>query len=134
MDEFNRLSPEGKETSCAITLRTYCLKTEQWVSTFLFSQQQTIPDSFTGKFVDGEGHFKTVFKISDDLTLIAKVRFIDIQKDSFEWEIHHSTDGGKTWVHRQTNLVKRVSQTLGYKIYMLIVRKFANFRALPTPL
>jgi len=109
LDEFNRLSPDGVETSCAITLRTFCLDTNQWESTFLFSQQQTIPETFTGKFVDGEGHFEVVVKHTPEFTFMARIFFFDIQEDSFMWKIDNSTNGGKTWVHRQTNSVRRIS-------------------------
>lgn len=108
-DEFTRLSPEGEDASCAATLRTFCVETGQWESTFLFSLQQTVPHSFRGGFVDGEGWFDATVSLSPGQTFLAKIGFIDIEQDHFNWRLENSFDGGENWVHQQSSSVTRAS-------------------------
>ncbi len=107
-DEFTRISPDGEDASCAVTLRTFCPETDQWESTFLFSLQQTVPHSFKGGFVNGEGWFDTTISPSPGQTFLARIGFINIEDDHFDWRLENSLDGGKTWIHRQSSSVTRV--------------------------
>lgn len=47
--------------------------------------------------IDGEGDFYTVINLTPDQSIMAKIRFFEIQQDSIEWGMEHSIDGGKTW-------------------------------------
>lgn len=107
LDEFTRVDPDGTETSCAITLRTFCPDLEEWEMTFLFSQQPGVPQSFRGKFTDGVGCFNTVINLSEETSMIARIYFHDIKPDSFEWKMEQSLDGGKSWIHRQSSSITR---------------------------
>ena len=109
VDEFTRITADGVKTSHSVTLRTFCPGTEQWEMTFLFSSQKEQPSSFRGRFVDGEGRFQAIIKLSDELTMTGNIIFRDIQKDSFVWELENSLDGGKTWFPGQTSMVTRIS-------------------------
>ncbi len=64
--------------------------------------------SFRGQFIDGEGHFDIVVSLTPEQSVIAKIRFFDIKKDSFEWSMQNSTDGGKTWFESEHITAKRV--------------------------
>ena len=83
IDDFVRLSPEGDEISYAATMRTFCLDTNQWEMSFLFSLRQEHTASFRGQFIDGEGHFEAIIASKPETTVRAKVRVFDIQQDSF---------------------------------------------------
>ncbi|GEM_PF-3082305 len=108
-DDFAELSPDGEEVSYAVTLRTFCPETNMWEMGFMFSLRQTRTESFRGQFIDGEGHFDAIINVTPDQSVMAKVRFFDIQKDSIEWSMTQSFDGGKTWFLEGTISAKRVS-------------------------
>lgn len=107
-DECTRIAPDGTVTSCAITLRTFCPATDQWEMVFGFSLQPQIPQTFRGRFVDGEGHFDAALEIMPNASILAKVRFYDIQKDSFEWSMHVSLNKGENWFLAERISGKRV--------------------------
>lgn len=108
-DDFAELSPDGEEVSYAVTLRTFCPETNMWEMGFMFSLRQTRTESFRGRFIDGEGHFDAVINVTPEQSIMAKVRFFDIQKDSIEWSMEQSFDGGKTWFLEGRISAKRVS-------------------------
>lgn len=106
-DECTRIAPNGEETACGITLRTFCPATDQWEMTFLLSLQQEHPQYFRGKFSEGEGHFEAVINLTPENPIMAKVRFFDIQKDSFEWTMRASFDEGENWFTAEHISAKR---------------------------
>ncbi len=107
LDEFTRITSDGVETSHSVTLRTFCTDTDQWEMTFLFSLQKEQPLSFRGRFIDSEGRFQTVVKLSDELMMTGNITFCDIQQNSFVWRLETSLDGGETWFPGQTSIVTR---------------------------
>lgn len=65
-----------------------------WKQTWVDNQNAYL--EFTGTMVDGDPCFQREF-MQDDLKVIQRMVFHDIEKDSFTWDWEVSTDGGKTW-------------------------------------
>lgn len=107
-DDFTRLTQDGEEVSYAATLRTFCEATDEWVMSFIFSLRQEHTESFRGKFVDGEGHFNAILSLTPENSIMAKVRFFDIDKNSFEWSMETSADNGKSWTLTERISAKRI--------------------------
>ena len=108
-DDFTKFTEDGEVISYATTVRTFCVETNRWEMQFMFSLQHVHTQSFRGQFIDGEGHFDAIVSATPENAIMAKVRFYDIQKDSFEWSISNTNDGGKTWLIEGRISAKRES-------------------------
>lgn len=84
--------------------RFYDPKTKKWVMTYIPANQPR--DNvwvMQGAFNDaGELHGELEGVDAQGRPFLGKIRFYNIQKDSFQWEHHRSMDGGKTWIEKVT--------------------------------
>ncbi|MGQ1908815.1 hypothetical protein ACT3CE_03400 [Marinifilum sp. RC60d5] len=106
LDETVTYTTDGEIKEDWITIRTFDPKTNKWVMSYITSLSSVHTQTFGGQFIDGEGHFDAVVRLNSETTMNGKVRFYDIRKNSFEWSMEISPDGGKTWV-----VIDRISAT-----------------------
>ncbi len=95
-DDFRMYSQDGKQVVFAgTTLRTYVEQKQRWDLAFLSSRNGHWPN-FYGSWQQNSMHIVTKGKDAQG-EFDAKIRFHNIQKDSFTWEMKKSYDQGKTW-------------------------------------
>lgn len=107
-DAVTWFNPDGTQESYFPTLRTYSPKTNKWEMAYMSSLNYVHSQHFRGKFIDGEGHFDVVVSLTPEQSAIAKVRFYNIKKDSLEWSMKFSSDGGKNWFLGEQITAKRI--------------------------
>jgi hypothetical protein len=107
-DAVTWFTKDGKVKFYDATLRTFIPKTNQWEMVWLSSLRPIHSKSFRGQFINGEGHFDIVVSLSPERSVIAKIRFYNFEKDSFEWSMENSTDGGKSWFISERISAKRI--------------------------
>lgn len=108
LDQVTWFNQDGSKESYFPTLRTFSPETNQWEMTYMSSLKYMHSQSFRGQFINGEGHFDLVVSLSPEQSALAKVRFYNIKKDSLDWTMKLSLDGGKTWFLGETITGKRV--------------------------
>ncbi len=103
-------SSEGEETGAVITLRTFCVDTEQWEMVFLWAQQPIPPmTDFIGRRIGDEMHLTGRHKTPTDQNMHSRIRFFNIENDSFSWEHGISIDGGENWyVHTAIQALRKL--------------------------
>ncbi len=107
-DAVTWFNPDGTKESYFPTLRTFSPKTNKWEMTYMSSLNYMHSQSFRGEFIDGEGHFNALVSITPEQSVLAKIRFFDIKKDSFLWSMKLSGDDGKNWFVAETITAKRI--------------------------
>jgi hypothetical protein len=108
-DAVTWFSPAGEKVLYDATLRTFGMDTGEWEMVYLSSLTSRHSETFRGKFIDGEGHFNADISLSPENSVMARIRFHDIEKDSFEWAMQLSVDGGENWFLGETISAKRVN-------------------------
>jgi hypothetical protein len=107
-DTVTWFSPSGEKVLYDATLRTFSAKTGRWEMVYISSLSTRHSETFRGNFIDGEGRFDADISLSPGKAVKAKIRFYEIKKDSFEWSMQLSADGGKNWFLGETISAKRV--------------------------
>ncbi len=97
MDEFKAFAPTGQQVSSYVTLRTYCETTHRWELTGLAAFQPAVNGPWSGVWADGEMHLDALGMGPDGKPMRTKIRFFNIEPQSFAWESQASLDDGKTW-------------------------------------
>lgn len=97
MDEFKAFAPTGQQVSSYVSLRTYAEATHRWEITGLAAFQPAMRGEWNGTWTDGEMHLDAVGISPNDKRVRTKIRFFNIQPQSFAWESTSSLDDGKTW-------------------------------------
>jgi len=77
------------------SLSVFQPKTNTWRQAWADSQGGYY--DFIGAFEGDKRIFKTHPKEVNEKTIVQRMVFYDIQKDSFQWDWESSIDGGKTW-------------------------------------
>ncbi|WP_138429641.1 hypothetical protein [Fodinibius saliphilus] len=73
----------------------YDTKTEQWKQTWVDNQGTYL--DFVGSFIENKRIFKRKTTNADGKTIIQRMVFYDIKKDSFTWRWEKSRDNGNNW-------------------------------------
>ncbi len=107
-DTVTWFNPDGTKESFYPTLRTFSPETKHWEMTYMSSLNFVHSQSFRGQFIDGEGHFNAIVSLTPEQSVMAKIRFYDIKKNSFEWSMKFSADGGEKWFLGEVITAKRV--------------------------
>ena len=107
MDDFESTLPNGETFSGGTTLRTYSLETERWEMVYLTPLQANLIERFFAHYENGEIHGQAQGKDLEGVEIWAKIRFFNIQDNSFEWDQHFSWDAGQTWFKTMTISAKR---------------------------
>lgn len=107
-DTVTWYNSDGTVESFYPTLRTFSPKTNKWEMSYMASLRYVHSTSFRGQFIDGEGHFDAEVSIAPGELIKAKIRFYDIKKNSLEWSMKLSPDGGEKWFIAERISAKRV--------------------------
>jgi hypothetical protein len=97
MDDFKALAPNGDPISSYVTLRTYSEVTSRWEMVGLQALQPSVPAEWHGVSSDGEMLLDAMATLPGGQRVRTKIRFFDIEPDSFSWQSSVSRDEGKTW-------------------------------------
>jgi hypothetical protein len=98
MDEFRAHGPDGQRVSNFITLRTYSPATGRWEMAGLAAGQAAPPTRWQGEWRGGEMHLDAQGADPQGRAVHTRIRFFDIQAQSFAWESQVSLDGGARWM------------------------------------
>ncbi|GAA6154926.1 hypothetical protein [Pyruvatibacter sp. HU-CL02332] len=111
-DRFVPNTSEG-DIGAVVTLRTYCVASQQWEMVFLWAQQP-VPGlkNFVGNMIDGEMRLTGEQVVPDGPVVHSRIRFFKITANSLSWEHTMSVDDGETWhPHSLMDLRRRSPQT-----------------------
>lgn len=108
MDDFRAQTPDGRDMSSFVTLRTWCESTGRWELTGLSAFQPAVQTRWHGQWHDGEMRLEASGKDPQGFAVDTRIRFFDIEPDRFAWESHLSWDGGKTWVRTASLVASRL--------------------------
>lgn len=109
MDDYKALGPGGQPVTSFVTLRTYSEATNRWELAGLQAQQPTGLTDWHGAFKDGEMHLQSTAVTPTGATVMTKVRYYNIEKDSFSWQTTTSLDKGATWVKTSDAKAMRIA-------------------------
>ena len=110
VDDFKAYAPTGQAVSSYVTLRTYSEATHRWEMAGLSALQPAASAEWYGELKDGEMLLDAIGKDPAGNMVKTKIRFFNVEKNSFSWESKVSRDEGKTWVKTASLLASRVSQ------------------------
>ena len=108
MDEFKAYFPTGQEISSYVTLRTYSETIGRWEMTGLSALQSNANARWFGEWKDGEMLLDAVGVNPEGATINNKIRFFNIEKNSFTWESRMSDNSGKTWTKSAFLVASRI--------------------------
>lgn len=108
IDDFKALAPTGQDVSSYVTLRTYSEVTHRWEMAGLSALQPAMNAAWSGVWKDGEMQIEAAGKMPDGVTMRNRIRFFQIEKNSFHWESRVSMDDGKTWTLNAALVATRV--------------------------
>lgn len=110
VDEWRVLTPDGATAYLGFTARVFDRESMTWKLQFLnvragrWSTQHAV-------FRDGEMHLWWEEQDADGRPFTARVRYFDIQPDSFRWEMDRSYDGGASWIEDFLTMTVRRGQS-----------------------
>lgn len=107
LDDFKAQLPSGEACSSYVTLRTYCETTGRWEMSGLAALQSAAPAQWTGHLLNKDMLLEAVGTDPTGSTVRNRIRFFNIERDTFEWESQLSLDDGKTWTRAATLLARR---------------------------
>ncbi|NKB90518.1 MAG: hypothetical protein GKS06_20110 [Acidobacteria bacterium] len=108
VDEWTGYSREtGEQVTHGVTLRSYSPMAGRWEHTFLRSNQEEHASVFSGEWRDDAMHAAGSAELDDGRTLLYRLRFYDIEDDSFNWMEEWSIDGGANWRLVKTQVATR---------------------------
>lgn len=97
-DDFKALSPDGKELSSFVTLRTFSPITNRWEIAGLGAHLPNTISEWYGQFMDERMQLDATGLTPDGKKVNNRVTFYDISRDQFSWESNLSFDDGVSWV------------------------------------
>jgi hypothetical protein len=109
IDDFKALAPTGQAVSSYVTLRTYSEVTHRWEMAGLSALQPAMNAIWSGIWKDGEMQIDAIGKTPGGGTMHNRIRFYQIEKNSFHWESKVSLDEEKTWTSNATLVATRAS-------------------------
>ena len=86
MDDFRACTPDGRDISSFVTLRTWCEATRRWELTGLSAFQPALQAKWHGQWQNGEMLLDASGKDTHGTTVQTRIRFFDIERDRFAWE------------------------------------------------
>jgi len=110
IDDFKPRAPTGQDVASIVTLRTYSVTMRRWEMTFLTALEPAMNAEFHGEYKDGEMLLEASGRNQAGNMIKNRIRFFDIEPDSFNWESRISQDDGKTWNRMVTLTARRALQ------------------------
>jgi hypothetical protein len=109
IDDFKARGPSGDVISSFVTLRTYCEVTQRWEMAGLAALQPAAVVEWHGVWQDNEMLLDAIGNSPNGKPMRTKIRFHDIESNTFAWESKTSLDEGKSWTKTASLLATRTA-------------------------
>ena len=108
LDEYRLVDDKGATFYVTATIRNYDAVHDRW-ELIGMDDRNGLQDFGTARRVGQEMHIEQKFGVAGGDPAIMRIRYYNIQANSFSWAGDRSTDNGKTWVKDQLRIeAKRV--------------------------
>ncbi len=97
LDEYRVLRDNAETIYVTSTIRAYNAVADRWELIGMDSANG-LQDFGTAQRVNAEMHLEQRFGVAAGQPITLRIRYYNIQPDSFSWSADRSTDGGQTWV------------------------------------
>ena len=106
MDEYRVVSDSGETYYVTSTFRNFNAAQDRW-ELIGADAGMGLQDFGTGQKVGNEMHIEQTFGVARGTPSTWRIRYFNIQPDSFNWVADRSTDGGKTWAKEYQHIEAR---------------------------
>jgi len=108
LDEYRLVGEKGETFYVTSTIRNYDAVHDRW-ELIGMDDRNGLQDFGTAQRAGQEMHIEQKFGVSGGSPTIMRIRYYNIQPNSFSWAADQSADNGKTWVKDQLRIeAKRV--------------------------
>ena len=108
LDEYRLVDDKGATFYVTATIRNYDTIHDRW-ELIGMDDRNGLQDFGTAQRVGGEMRIEQKFGVSGGNPTMMRIRYYNIQANSFSWAGDQSTDNGKTWVKDQLRIeAKRI--------------------------
>jgi hypothetical protein len=108
LDEYRLVDDKGATFYVTATIRNYDAIHDRW-ELIGMDDRNGLQDFGTAQRIGGEMRIEQKFGVSGGNPTMMRIRYYNIQANSFSWAGDQSTDNGKTWVKDQLRIeAKRV--------------------------
>jgi len=108
LDEYRLVGEKGETFYVTSTIRNYDAVHDRW-ELIGMDDRNGLQDFGTAQRVGQEMHIEQKFGVSGGSPTIMRIRYYNIQPNSFSWAGDQSADNGKTWVKDQLRIeAKRI--------------------------
>jgi hypothetical protein len=108
LDEYRLVDDKGATFYVTATIRNYNAALDRW-ELIGMDDRNGLQDFGTAQRVGQEMHIEQKFGVSGGSPTIMRIRYYNIQPNSFSWAGDQSADNGKTWVKDQLRIeAKRI--------------------------
>lgn len=108
LDEYRLVDDKGATFYVTATIRNYNAVLDQW-ELIGMDDRNGLRDFGTARQVGQEMHIEQRFGVAGGSPTMMRIRYYNIQTNSFSWAGDQSADNGKTWVKEQLRIeAKRV--------------------------
>jgi hypothetical protein len=108
LDEYRLVDDKGATFYVTATIRNYDAIHDRW-ELIGMDDRNGLQDFGTAQRVGGEMRIEQKFGVSGGNPTMMRIRYYNIQANSFSWAGDQSTDNGKTWVKDQLRIeAKRI--------------------------
>ena len=97
LDEYRLVGDKGETFYVTSTIRNYDAVHDRW-ELIGMDDRNGLQDFGTARRVGLEVHIEQKFGVSGGSPTIMRIRYYNIQANSFSWAADQSADSGKTWV------------------------------------
>jgi len=108
LDEYRLVDDKGATFYVTATIRNYDAIHDRW-ELIGMDDRNGLQDFGTAQRIGGEMRIEQKFGVSGGNPTMMRIRYYNIQANSFSWAGDQSTDNGKTWVKDQLRIeAKRI--------------------------
>ena len=106
LDEYRVVGDSGETYYVSTTIRSYNALLDRWE--LISADQGTgLQDFGTARRVGSEMHIEQKFGVMTPDSNTLRIRYYNIQPNSFSWSADKSVDGGKTWSKQHLTIEAR---------------------------
>lgn len=106
LDEFRVIDEAGETMYVTTTMRAYNSEKDQWELVGMH-RGDGLQNSGSGRRIGNEVLITQRTGTDQGVAITQRIRYYNIQKDSFSWVADQSRDGGKTWIRDSTRIEAR---------------------------
>ena len=108
LDEYRLVDDKGNTFYVTATIRNYNVIKDQW-ELIGMDDRNGLQDFGMAQKAGSEMHIEQKFGVAGGSPTIMRIRYYNIQANSFSWAGDQSSDNGKTWVKDQLRIeAKRI--------------------------